>query len=663
MKQPAGPSNRTRMPGPRSRGAAGLGRTAVALLVQLLILTAGAPALAAPQLELVPPRLTFARQGETRTISLRNRGDAPLQLQALAFSADSAGFSAEQIKPRSLLPGEELTVAVHYERAGRRPQAFGALLVYSDDPRGFDDPRSAERDFVRSAALVAGESAATLWLWLPPLLAAGLLLGRRRAAGRILSLLQWAGTLLPLAASLWLMRSFDLEFAVPQGNYGIQLGLHRVLWPAAGLELWTGVDGLSLPLMLLLALAAVLQLLLPAATAASESAGSGAARPAAWLLLHAGALLALCSLDALWLLGGLELGLLGAWAWLKDLGGDPAGGAARSVRGWFLAAQIGAALMGVAIVVLQRHSLPTALADGTTAAHTTDLIKLGYANYFGDLTLAGVALDRLLGLLLIAGALLPVALLPLVGVPAADRLTLSLPLLVVGVYAALRLAFYALPQAAVALSPWLIGAALSWGLGFSLRALRQKDLGSLLTAAVTARAGSVLVGLLCATQTGVQSALLQLWHHGLAVLLLVLADRARAQGAAPRPPVPMSLFVAALLILDAPGLLGFVQRTLLVVGAFPELRAAAIGLAFLSAIVPLSALRLGVAPREPVLERRGTPRSDRRSLWLLTALTAAAVGLGVFTQPLLAVSRGFVSDFVAHVFTRLDASAIAAIFP
>ncbi len=658
MRQSAGMSNEPRMSGPRSRGAARLGRTAAALVVQLLILLAGAPARAAPQLELVPPRLTFARQGESRTISLRNRGDAPLHLQALGFSADSAGFSAEQIAPRSLLPGEELAVAVHYERAGRRPQAFGALLVYSDDPRGFDDPRSAERDFVRSAALVAGESAATLWLWLPPLVAAGLLLARRRAAGRSRLALEWAGTLLPLAASLWLLRRFDPEFAVPQGNYGIQLGLHRVLWPAAGLELWTGVDGLSLPLLLLLALSAVLQLLLPAATA-----GDGAARPAARLLLHAGALLGLCSLDALWLLCGWELVLLGAWGWLKDLGGDPAGGAARSVRGWFIAAQTGAALMGVAIIVLQRHSLPTALADGTTAAHTTDLIKLGYANYFGDLTLAGVALDRLLWLLLLAGALLPVALLPLVGVPAAARLTLSLPLLVVGVYAVLRLAFYALPQAAVALSPWLIGAALSWSLGFSLRALRQKELASLLTAAVTARAGSVLVGLLCATQTGVQAALLQLWHHGLAVLLLALCARARPQGAAPRPPVPGSLFIAALLILDAPGLLGFVQRTLLVVGAFPELRAAAVGLAFISAIVPLAALRLGAAPREPGLEPRGAPRSDRRSLLLLTGLTAAAVGLGVFTQPLLAVSRGFVSDFVAHVFTRLDASAIAAIFP
>lgn len=656
MRRTAGPDERARRRGPLAGGAARNGQTAAAVLVLLAILTVGAQARAAPQLELVPPRLRFAPEGESRTISLRNRGDAPLQLQALAFSADSAGFSAEQIVPRSLLPGEEMAVAVRYERTGRRPQAFGALLVYSDDPGGFDDPRSAERDFVRSAALLAGESTATLWLWLPPLLAAGLLLVVRRTAGRIPQALQWTGTVLPLAASLWLVRSFDPEFAVPQGNYGIQLGLHRVLWPAAGLELWTGVDGLSLPLLLLLASAAVLQLLLPAA-----SSGAEAARPAWRLLLHAGALLGLGSLDALWLLCGWELALLGAWGWLKGLDGKSprAGSAARSIRGWFIAAQTGAVLALAAILVLKRHSLPTALVDGTTAAHTTDLIKLGYANYFGDLTLKGVALDRLLWTVLVGAALLPVLLLPLVGVSAAERLTISLPLLVVGVYAAVRLAFYALPQATVALSPWLVGAALAWGLGFSLRALRQKNLASLLTVAVVGRAGSVLVGLLSATQSGVHAALLQLWHHGLAVLLLALAGGKRPQGAVPRPPIPVSLLVAALLILDAPGLLGFVQRTLLVVGAFPELRAAAIGLAFMSVLVPIAALRLGALPREA----EGAPRSDRRSRLLFAVLTAAAVGLGVFTQPLLAVSRGFVSDFVAHVFTRLDASAIAALFP
>jgi hypothetical protein len=36
-----------------------------------------------------------------------------------------------------------------------------------------------------------------------------------------------------------------------------------------------------------------------------------------------------------------------------------------------------------------------------------------------------------------------------------------------------------------------------------------------------------------------------------------------------------------------------------------------------------------------------------------------AVVLGVWTQPLIGLSRGFVGDLVNHVFTRLDASAIA----
>lgn len=294
---------------------------AVAQLIILIILSAAGQAEAAPRLELRPQRLTFAAAGETRLIGLHNAGDAPLQLWALAFSADSAGFSAEQIIPRQLLPGEALTVAVRYERAGARPQAFGALLVYSDDPGGFDDPRSAERDFVRSAALVAGETTATVWLWLPPLAAAALLIaGRARRGGRVLV---GAGTLLPLAAGLWLAGHFDPGFAVPQGNYGIQLGLHRALWSAAGLELWSGVDGLSLPLVLLLTMAAGLRLLLPAA------GGRGRRRRHGRCSCTAGR----CSGCAAWMRGGCSAAL----SWRSLARGDgwaaPAGRAVGSAGG------------------------------------------------------------------------------------------------------------------------------------------------------------------------------------------------------------------------------------------------------------------------------------------------------------------------------------------
>lgn len=632
---------------------------AVAQLIILIILSAAGQAEAAPRLELRPQRLTFAAAGETRLIGLHNAGDAPLQLWALAFSADSAGFSAEQIIPRQLLPGEALTVAVRYERAGARPQAFGALLVYSDDPGGFDDPRSAERDFVRSAALVAGETTATVWLWLPPLAAAALLIaGRARRGGRVLV---GAGTLLPLAAGLWLAGHFDPGFAVPQGNYGIQLGLHRALWSAAGLELWSGVDGLSLPLVLLLTMAAGLRLLLPAA------GGAGEAAPAWSLLLHGGALLGVCSLDAGWLLCGFELALLGAWG---RLGGARWKGGWLRRRTWGMAAQVGVGLLVLAVAALRQHSLPTALVDGTTVAHTTDLVKLGYANYFGDLAVKGVALDRLLWGALVLGALLPVLLLPAVRVPVGERLSLSLPLLVLAVSVVLRLAFYALPQATVALGPWLLAAALAWGLFFTLRALRQKQLGSLLLAAVTARAGGIFIGLLAATQSGAHAALMQLWHHGLAVLLLALAEHSQSAGSrsANRGWSRASQVVAALLILDAPGMLGFVQRTLLVIGVLPELRVAAFGLTAMGLLVPMAALRLALVP--PVAERsRPGALPDERAaappsrLLVLAGLTAAAVVLGVFPQPLCGLAGGFVSDFVAHVFTHLDASAIAARFP
>lgn len=624
------------------------GRCGLAVAVAAL-LALGWPgaAGAGPRLVLSPPRLAFDSDGGAQVIRLHNRGDAPLQLKALAFSADSAGFSTEQLVPQQLAPGQALAVTVTYAPSGRRPQAFGALLVYSDDPEGFDDPRSEERDYVRGAALAAGETAATLGLWLPPLLAAGLLLAGRRLNRRWLQRCVLAlGILSPLATSLWLAWHFDPGFTVLQGNYGIQLGLHRVLWPALGLELWTGLDGLALTLSLLLATAAALRL-----PGAAREAGTGAA---SLLLLHGGAQLVLCTLDAGGLLVGWELGLLGAYGRLGGWERGPAGARGRGARAWLLGAQLGALLLGGALGVARAHSLATALVDGTTVAHTADLVKLGYGNYFGDLALHGVPLDRLLWAALTLGALLPGALLLVVRTAVGERLLLSVPLLTVGVSATVRLAFYLLPQATVALAPWLVGAALAWGLGFTLRALRQRTLAQLLGAALVARAGTVFLGLLGATQAGAQAALLQLCHHALAATLLALPTAAGSE----RRPRPATSLLAALLILDAPGMLGFGQRVLLVLGIFPGLRVAAGVTTLASCLLTWAALRLTL--RRPAPSRpRPLSAPAAGELALGAGLAALATGLGVWTQPLLDLSRGFVSDFLSHVFTHLDASTVA----
>ena len=235
---------------------------------------------------------------------------------------------------------------------------------------------------------------------------------------------------------------------------------------------------------------------------------------------------------------------------------------------------------------------------------------------------------------------------------AGERLLLSVPLLTVGVAATVRLAFYLLPQATVALAPWLVGAALAWGLGFTLRALRRKTLAELLGAALVARAGTVVLGLLGATQAGTQAALLQLFHHALAATLLALPTAAGSE----RRPRLVTHLIAALLILDVPGMLGFVQRTLLVLGIFPGLRVAAGVTTLASFLLAWAALRLtGRRPAAPRLP----PASDPWELALAAGLTALATGLGLWTQPLLDLSRGFVSDFISHVFTHLDASTVA----
>jgi NADH:ubiquinone oxidoreductase subunit 4 (subunit M) len=382
--------------------------------------------------------------------------------------------------------------------------------------------------------------------------------------------------------------------------------------------------------------------------------------PAAWLLLHAGGLLALCALDAGWLLLGWELLLLGACArlrvWLRACRG-PAGR-----WGYVLSTQLGTVLLLGSLWQLWAHSLPTALANGTTVAHSTDLVKLAYLNYFGDLKWAGLRLDRLLWAALTIGTLLPVVLLPLLPAPRIERLWLSLPLLALATATTVRLPFMLLPQATAALGPWLVGLAVAWTVAWTLRALRTAALPQLLSAALTARAGGVFVGLLAMTQTGVHAALLQLWHHGLVVALLALLVPASER----RPAYRAGLWGALVLAIDVPGTLGFVQRTLLLLGAFAWSRLAAVVLTVAGLPVAIAALRLHVrrraARRAPARPRIGR-EPPTLELAAVVGLAGLATVLGLWTQPLLDLWRGFANDFLSHVCAHLDAGALALLAP
>src|SRR4051794_24445673 len=101
-------------------------------LVGVLGGTARAEASALDAVSVAPAALDFAGPG-ARTVTVRNRGVAPLTLDRISLPPESVGFAVEESAPRTLQPGEELALHVQFVPDGRRQQAFGGLQLHSGE--------------------------------------------------------------------------------------------------------------------------------------------------------------------------------------------------------------------------------------------------------------------------------------------------------------------------------------------------------------------------------------------------------------------------------------------------------------------------------------------------------------------------------------------------
>lgn len=617
----------------------------LAVSVMLLLLC---PMLhAAPLLTFHPARLTFPPEGGTRTVELRNRSDEPLQLQGLAFTADSGGFATEPLPLQVLSPGQALQVAVTYTAQGRRTQALGALLVYCNDPRGTDDPRSEQVDLARGLPLSAGESPLLLLLVLPTLLLGGVLSLFR---WRLLAL--WTARLASLGGLLLAVYSAQQwvpGLAVQEGNYGMQFIWHRTLWPAQHLELFWALDGLSQSLVLLTLLWSALVLCCPRRLLGAL----GVFSPGAVLLLVGCSLLVLCALDV----GSLLLGWSLLLAVLFGLTKTPATVSAR--RGLGVGALLLMSALGLccAVGLLCQHSLPTALPDGTAARHTTDLVKLAYYNYFGLARVAGLPLMQLLWPGLLLCAWLPLGFLVLRRGPLPIRLLLSVPLVILAVYLSLRTACAFFPEPTVQHAPWLAAAAVVWVLVGALLLLRQRTWQAALPTLLVSRVGLLLLGLAGGTQLALQGLLLGLWSYALLALLTVWVL------AAPQWLVRPGRWWL-LLTLDLPGTGGALSSLLLLLGAFPLHRLAVGGLGLLVYLLPWLWLWRSGLPASTRAHLPATAAEARpaRVTVYVGAVAAGQMLLGLHPQPLLTAQATWVNDFLSHTFGHLGAGSLALLW-
>jgi len=364
-----------------------------------------------------------------------------------------------------------------------------------------------------------------------------------------------------LAASIWMYLRYDLHTG------GTQFESVAPFIPQIGSSFRIGVDGVSLPLVLLNAFLGFLVVLI---------SWKLEVRPQLYFVLVqflqtavTGVFISL-DLFVFFLFWELELApmflLIGIW-----------GGARREYAAMkFIIYTIsGSAFMLVGILAL----------FFTTGVGTFDLFRIS-----DGARALPAATQVLLFLLLFVGFAVKVPIVPFhtwlpdahVEAPTPISVLLAGILLKMGGYGLIRLCVTLLPDGAVALKPMLVTLGTIGVIYGAMLALAQinGDLKKMIAYSSVSHMGYVIVGLAALTTTGIQGAVVQMFTHGTITALLftmvgLVYDRTHTRiiptmgGLAPKMPFIATAFVmAGLASLGLPGMNGFIGEFLVFIGAF-----------------------------------------------------------------------------------------------
>jgi NADH-quinone oxidoreductase subunit M len=398
-----------------------------------------------------------------------------------------------------------------------------------------------------------------LVVWLPLIgaILIGILGGTDQHAPR-----RWAAgvMLVTLALSLWLFAAFNR--AVP----GFQFDSGFMWLPPIRSYYRLGVDGISLPLLILNTLLGFLAVVI---------SWNQTHRPqlyfAILLTLQTAVSGVFTSLDFFLFFLFWELELIPMYLLIGIWGGPRREYAAMK---FIVYTVVGSAFMLLGILALFFF----------TGGRSFDMVELSAAAR----TLAPTVQVGLF-LLLAIGFAVKVPIFPFhtwlpdahVEAPTAGSVLLAGVLLKMGGYGLLRLCVNVLPQAAQQLA-WLLAVLAVINIIYgAMVALGQTDLKKMIANSSISHMGYVILGLAALSQIGFQGAVFQMVTHGTITGLLfmmvgVVYDRThtreipRMAGLAQRMPLAAALFVvAALASLGLPGMSGFVGEFLVFIGAFP----------------------------------------------------------------------------------------------
>ncbi|MEU8058766.1 complex I subunit 4 family protein [Microbispora bryophytorum] len=348
----------------------------------------------------------------------------------------------------------------------------------------------------------------------------------------------------------------------------MQLQSDRPWIPGLGLRFHLGVDGVSLPLVVLTALLTFLCFVHLAGH--PPEGGRPGALVVTLLVLEVGMIGTFLALDLLLFFVFFEVVLVPMYFVIALWGG--AGRRAAAVK-FILYTLLGSAVLLIGLLVVW------------TQAGTLDMVALAGRHGSGMARSAQILAFLAIGL----GLAVKTPMWPLhtwlpdahTEAPTVGSVLLAGVLLKMGSYGFARIAIPVLPEGAAALAPWL-GAFAVAGIAYgSLACLAQRDLKRMIAYSSVGHMGFVLLGFASLTPVGLNGALFANVAHGLITGLLFFlagavkerygtADMVRLGGGMLRrlPYVASLLTFACVASLGLPGLAGFWGEMLALLGAF-----------------------------------------------------------------------------------------------
>lgn len=467
--------------------------------------------------------------------------------------------------------------------------------------------------------------------------------------------------------SLLLLLRFDVHLAPDVGapGSGVMQLVERMPWIVRfHIDYLVGIDGLSLPLLLLTTL------IFAIAVGASFRIEKLIRLYFALLLILESAVIGtFVSLDCVLFCAFFELSLMPVYLLIGFWGGSRKEQAALK---FLLCMLTGSLVMLAALILICLNVHSFNLIDLPALAANKMAASRSFARW-----------SPLLFVLILVACLIKSAAVPLhawladalVEAPAALSMILSAVMLKTGTYAMLRIAYPLFPEAAKHL--WLPIALIGVGtiLYGALCAMAQGDFKRLVAFASIALMGFVFLGLALLTAASFNGAILMMAAHGIIVAMLffiseVIFSRAAHRdmgllgGLASTMPRFWGFSAAGLFAsIGLPGFCLFVAETLVLLGMFGALRGdsilisgnfarrgtiyalaifALIGIILLAAGMLLALQRIFFGPGRA--EQKNFPDIDERETALLATLAGVAILLGIFPGPLFFSMTGKTVD-------------------